>query len=905
MSADFLARGYSAFLAYLAEPALRSLAIGCVAGVALAAFHVKRVTTRLLVWTAVLCAALAMPPLGAFLPRLALPVPAAPLVRSLQARFDRGPAHAFAQEATASRTVLHAAAVKVPHAGPTVYAASNKTLPGRARYAARATASYAVVRDAEKFSTASASSKVFEYPAVNVPLASTRAAILRGSPAAVPERRIVIPWTALLLGIYLLGAAILFARLLVGVLFSRRLEHAAQNIDEREALRLLRFRSCIAGLAAAPRLKESAMLAVPATVGVRRTVILLPADWRGWPEEQLDAILAHEISHVARRDGLTQLLSLIHRAIFWFSPLGWWLDKQLTDLAEQASDEAALAGGADRTRYAETLLGFFARLTAAPGRVWWQGVSMAKAAKAGSAERRVDRILAWKGAMSMRKSFAIALIAIAAPLVFVAASVHPFIARAQDKPPAPPQNVMQPGGPAAPALPNAPKGGVKGGVSAPAPMAAAPVAPVLPAAPNGGVTALAPMAAPAIAGVTALGNMGTPPPSPVLSPAPMGPITLIPQGPMPASTPRASDTLTPTPGTAAATAPLAGYAPSTPMATITLTAPLAPPALIGGDSIVAEDAEAQLLAADQELQQTNVQSADVAELLNEVRAALERVEAVEKAADAAGAAQILAAQHAIEKARLMVEQNSAGQILEAESAIAEAKRDVKAAEAAQHEAHTVTINGAYTSGGGRYVMMTGNDESVEMSGDDEDFHHARELRKKLGTDLIWFERDEKSYVITDPAFIAKAKALFAPEDALSKQQDELSRQQDALSKQQDALSEQQDNVKVKVPDISPDIKRVQDELDALRQSGATQSELGRLQSELGRLQSRIGGFQSEAGVQQSKLGQQQSELGRQQSELGRRQGELGRQQGEIARKASQQLREMFDDAIAKGIAKPE
>ena len=121
---------------------------------------------------------------------------------------------------------------------------------------------------------------------------------------------------------------------------------------------------------------------------------------------------------------LAQRLALIHRAIFWFSPLSWWLEQHLADLSEQASDDAALAGGADRTRYAETLLGFFAELEAGPERVWWQGVSMAKA---GQAEKRVDRILAWRGTMSnqLTKSLVVALVVIAAPVVALTAAVHP------------------------------------------------------------------------------------------------------------------------------------------------------------------------------------------------------------------------------------------------------------------------------------------------------------------------------------------------------------------------------------------------------------------------------------------------------------------------------------------------
>ena len=155
-----------------------------------------------------------------------------------------------------------------------------------------------------------------------------------------------------------------------------------------------------------------------------RSTILLPTAWREWDDAKLDAVIAHEVSHVARRDALTQRLSLLHRAIFWFSPLSWWLDRHLADLAEQASDEAALSCGADRKHYARILLGFFETLHAAPGRVWWQGVSMAKA---GQAEHRVERILAWKGSVAMRlqKSIAVCIVALAAPVVYLAASAQP------------------------------------------------------------------------------------------------------------------------------------------------------------------------------------------------------------------------------------------------------------------------------------------------------------------------------------------------------------------------------------------------------------------------------------------------------------------------------------------------
>src|SRR5579859_1131699 len=92
MMSNTTGQAAASFLKYLAEPAARSLALGCLAAIGLAAFRVKRVTLRLLVWTTTLYAALAMPFLGAFLPRMTIRVPAqtTALVQSVGHSFGQG-----------------------------------------------------------------------------------------------------------------------------------------------------------------------------------------------------------------------------------------------------------------------------------------------------------------------------------------------------------------------------------------------------------------------------------------------------------------------------------------------------------------------------------------------------------------------------------------------------------------------------------------------------------------------------------------------------------------------------------------------------------------------------------------------------------------------------------------------
>lgn len=66
--------------------------------------------------------------------------------------------------------------------------------------------------------------------------------------------------------------------------------------------------------------------------------------------------MAHERAHVERRDFAVLLASQLHQAVFWFSPLSWWLHRRLASLAELASDDRAMAATGNRPGYAAALL---------------------------------------------------------------------------------------------------------------------------------------------------------------------------------------------------------------------------------------------------------------------------------------------------------------------------------------------------------------------------------------------------------------------------------------------------------------------------------------------------------------------------------------------------------------------
>ena len=96
----------------------------------------------------------------------------------------------------------------------------------------------------------------------------------------------------------------------------------------------------------------------PATIGVRRPLILLPRRILEMPLHVQRAVLAHELVHVRRRDWLHTLFEEFWCAILWFHPAARLLASRLSLSREMVVDEATLLLTRDRRAYAEALLAF-------------------------------------------------------------------------------------------------------------------------------------------------------------------------------------------------------------------------------------------------------------------------------------------------------------------------------------------------------------------------------------------------------------------------------------------------------------------------------------------------------------------------------------------------------------------
>jgi TonB family protein len=96
----------------------------------------------------------------------------------------------------------------------------------------------------------------------------------------------------------------------------------------------------------------------PATVGIRRAVILLPRRTLDLPASVQRAVLSHELIHVRRRDWLSTMVEEVICAALWFHPAARVLASRICLARETLVDQETIAHTGDRRAYAEALLAF-------------------------------------------------------------------------------------------------------------------------------------------------------------------------------------------------------------------------------------------------------------------------------------------------------------------------------------------------------------------------------------------------------------------------------------------------------------------------------------------------------------------------------------------------------------------
>src|SRR5688572_18316489 len=156
--------------------------------------------------------------------------------------------------------------------------------------------------------------------------------------------------------VWVAGASVVLLRLLLGSLTIRRLRRQSLPVDGSGWEDTLDDLKAILLLKRPVTLRISNQTIPPMTWGIFRPVILLPGTASEWTQSRRRLVLAHELAHVKRCDGILQLLLQAVCSLYWFNPIVWYAARRLRIERECACDDQVLKLGADADDYADHLL---------------------------------------------------------------------------------------------------------------------------------------------------------------------------------------------------------------------------------------------------------------------------------------------------------------------------------------------------------------------------------------------------------------------------------------------------------------------------------------------------------------------------------------------------------------------
>lgn len=307
-------------LELLLDLTLKSSLVFVAGGLAAAALHGESASSRHLVWTATVCAALLLPVGTALAPSLttgALP------------SWDVG----IWRVGPAGVTTVHSGSLRPPtggEPGPAV----NRPKTASTVHPVAGTGEVDEARSGERGTASSDAGEL------------TRTA--GGAPSRVPTALVSLVWLA--------GAGLVLSVLAVERWRLWRLKRRSRRVRRGPVLEEAGVAARRLGVDRRVTVHVAPSSTVPMTWGVLVPSLLLPSDAEQWPAERLRTVFLHELAHVRRRDALTQSVAALACVLYWFHPLAWLAARSMRRERERAADDLVLASGASGPTYAGQLV---------------------------------------------------------------------------------------------------------------------------------------------------------------------------------------------------------------------------------------------------------------------------------------------------------------------------------------------------------------------------------------------------------------------------------------------------------------------------------------------------------------------------------------------------------------------
>jgi beta-lactamase regulating signal transducer with metallopeptidase domain len=163
----------------------------------------------------------------------------------------------------------------------------------------------------------------------------------------------VFPW---LVEAWLVGVAFFSLRSAGGfLLLERQRRKQSTNVNAR-LLEMFQALQSRIGLKWAIRYCEGEWLQAPAVIGWFRPIVFLPIRaLTGLSQEQLELVVAHELTHIQRLDPFVNVFQVVVEALLFYHPAIWWLNRQIRAEREHCCDDTAILLCGNAVEYARAL----------------------------------------------------------------------------------------------------------------------------------------------------------------------------------------------------------------------------------------------------------------------------------------------------------------------------------------------------------------------------------------------------------------------------------------------------------------------------------------------------------------------------------------------------------------------
>jgi beta-lactamase regulating signal transducer with metallopeptidase domain len=160
----------------------------------------------------------------------------------------------------------------------------------------------------------------------------------------------------LIVTLWFLGILVLILKLAGGFLYNQRVKSYHTRTPDKSWQNHLHKLCRRIGIKQTVRLLESNLIKGPLTIGHFKPLILFPVGMvTGLPHDQVEALLAHELAHIQRKDYFVNIMQNIIDIFYFYHPGVRWISNYVRAERENCCDDIAVSISGDSINFARAL----------------------------------------------------------------------------------------------------------------------------------------------------------------------------------------------------------------------------------------------------------------------------------------------------------------------------------------------------------------------------------------------------------------------------------------------------------------------------------------------------------------------------------------------------------------------